>query len=295
VIDLRRLRYFVAVADTLHFGRAAAELRVSQPPLSRAIQALEEEIGAPLFVRTKRRVALTAAGAALLPEAQRLLRQAGQLKEGAQRAARGETGTLALGCISAAAYNVLPELLPEFHRRYPGVRLALQEGTTDLQLAALRQGEVDLALVLPPVDDEALGYAPVFRDTLVAALPAARREKRGRIPLKSLAQEPFILFPRKVGPGLYDLIVGFCQRAGFSPKIEQEAIQMQTIVSLVAAGMGVALVPASLQQLRRTGVVYKPLAEKSPIVEIGLAWRRDRDLPAAAAFIALAQNRYKLR
>jgi DNA-binding transcriptional LysR family regulator len=295
LIDLRRLRYFVAVADTLHFGRAAAGLRVSQPPLSRAIQALEEEIGAPLFVRTKRRVALTAAGAALLPEAQRLLRQAGQLKEGAQRAARGETGTLALGCISAAAYNVLPELLPEFHRRYPGVRLALQEGTTDLQLTALRQGEVDLALVLPPVDDAALGYAPVFRDTLVAALPAARREKRGRIPLKSLAQEPFILFPRKVGPGLYDLIVGFCQRAGFSPKIEQEAIQMQTIVSLVAAGMGVALVPASLQQLRRTGVVYKPLAEKSPVVEIGLAWRRDRDSPAAAAFIALAQNRYKLR
>jgi DNA-binding transcriptional LysR family regulator len=258
-------------------------------------------MGAALFSRTKRRVALTAAGAALLPEAQRLLRQAGQLREGVQRAARGEAGTLTLGFISVAAYNVLPELLPEFHRHHPGVKLALQEATTDVQLAALRQGDIDVGLVLPPVEDSSISYAPVFRDRLVAALPAhgsvgaggAGRAKS--IKLKSLAPEPFILFPRKVGPGLYDLITGFCRRAGFSPRIEQEAIQMQTIVSLVAAGMGVALVPASLQHLRRTGVVYKPLAEKSPAVEVGLAWRRDNESPAAAAFIALARKRYRLR
>ena len=231
-------------------------------------------------------------------QAQRLLRHAGQLREGVQRTARGESGALTLGFISVAAYNVLPELLPEFHRRHPGVKLALQEATTDIQLAALRQGDIDVGLVLPPVADPAIAYAPVFRDHLVAALPvhgAAAKSRLKTVSLKSLAKEPFILFPRKVGPGLYDLILGFCRGAGFSPRIEQEAIPMQTIVSLVAAGMGVALVPASLQHLRRTGVVYKPLTEKSPAVEVGLAWRRDGEAPAADAFIALARNRFKLR
>ncbi len=294
MIDLRQLRHFVGVAEHLHFGRAASALSLSQPPLSRSIRALEQELGAPLFARTKRRVALTAAGAALLPEARQVLRQVAALQRGAGRLAAGEIGTLGLGFITSAAYNVLPQLLPEFHRRYPGVRLALQEATSDAQLRALKAGEIDLGLVVPPTDDHELAYLPVHRDQLIAALPAAGyRRAPPRIALKSLADAPFILFPRPMGIGLYDATVSYCRRAGFSPRIEQEAIQMPTIVSLVAAGMGVALVPASLMHLKRSGVVYRPLVEKSPLVETALAWKPGNDSPSLAALLALARKRYR--
>ena len=291
-MELRHVRYFVTVAEHLSFARAARALHISQPPLSRQIRALEDELGTPLLTRTKRAVALTPAGAALLPEARRLLRDADALKVGARAHAAGEIGTLALGFIGLAAYNVLPGVLPEFHRLHPGVRLALREATSDVLLGALRQGEIDVALVLPPADDPALEYATLHRDVLVAALPAARRELRGRAPLRlaALATEPFVLFPRKVGTSLYDQIVGLCRRAGFSPRVEQEAIQMQTIVSLVAAGMGVALVPASLMNLRRTGVVYRPLTDRSPRIELGIVWRSADDAPAVQAFVGLARG-----
>ena len=296
-MELRHLRYFVAVAEALSFSRAARALNISQPPLSRQIRALEEELGTALFARTKRSVQLTPAGAALLPEARRLLRDADGLRAGARRLAAGEVGSLALGFISVAAYNVLPELAPEFRRRHPGVKLTLQEATSDVLLAALRQGELDLGLVLPPVDAPGLEYAPLVDDALIAALPAGSVHARakGPIPLASLADEPFVLFPRKVGASLYDAIVGACRRAGFAPRVEQEAIQMQTIVSLVAARMGVALVPASLEHLRRTGVVYRPLAEAGPEVEIGMAWRAGDAAPAVRAFVALARERRPFR
>ncbi len=289
-MELRHLRYFVAVAETLNFGRAARRLAISQPPLSRQIQALEEELGTPLFARTRRSVTLTPAGAALLPEARRLLREAEALKEGARRLASGEAGTVALGFISVAAYNVLPALVPQFRKRHPGVKLALQEGLTDVLLAALAQGEIDAGMVLPPVNDPRFAYRPLVRDRLLVALPARARDRfaRGPLPLASLAGEPFILFPRKAGASLYDLVVGCCERAGFVPRIDQEAIQMQTIVSLVAAGMGVALVPESLRHLRRTGVEYRALRDSTPPVEIGLAWRAADESPAVGAFVALA-------
>jgi len=289
-MELRHLRYFVAVAEALSFARAAERLHLSQPPLSRQIRALEDELGTPLFARTKRSVRLTPAGAALLPEARRLLRDADGLKAGARQLAAGEVGALALGFISVAAYNMLPELAPEFRRRHPGVKLALQEATSDVQLPALRQGELDVGLVLPPVAEPGLEYAPLLHEALMAALPTGTSRGRGPVALASLRDEPFVLIPRQVGTSLYDAIVGACQRAGFSPRIEQEAIQMQTIVSLVAAGMGVALVPASLRHLRRTGVTYRPLVERSPRIEIGIAWRRADDAPAVRAFVALARD-----
>jgi DNA-binding transcriptional LysR family regulator len=289
-MELRHLRYFVAVAEHLSFGRAAARLHLSQPPLSRQIRALETELGAALFTRTRRSVRLTAAGVALLPEARRLLRDADALQAGARQLASGEVGTLALGFISVAAYNLVPELAPEFRRRHAGIRLALREATSDVQLAALAQGELDVGLVLPPVDGAGLDYAPLLEDTLVAAVPAGRGGK-GPIALTSLRDEPFILFPRAVGTSLYDAIVNACRHAGFAPRVEQEAIQMQTIVSLVAAGMGVALVPGALVNLRRTGVVYRPLTDARPRVELGIAWRSADDAPAVRAFVDLARGR----
>jgi DNA-binding transcriptional LysR family regulator len=289
-MELRHLRYFVAVAEALNFGRAARRLTISQPPLSRQIRALENELGTALFERTRRAVALTAAGIALLPEARRLLRDADALKEGARHLAAGEAGTVALGFISVAAYNILPALVPEFRRRHPGLKLALQEGVTDVLLPALVQGEIDAGMVLPPIAEPRLGHRPLLYDHLMVALPARGRARfpSGPLRLAALADQPFILFPRKAGPGLYDLMIGACQRAGFSPRIDQEAIQMQTIVSLVAAGMGVALVPASLRHLRRTGVEYRPLRDKTARVEVGLAWRASDESPAVRAFVALA-------
>lgn len=288
-MELRHLRYFVALAETLHFGRAAARLHISQPPLTRQIRALETSLGTPLFERSRQGVTLTPAGTALLPEARRLLRDAAALREGAMQAAHGRIGRLNLGFISTAAYNVLPGLLPAFHRTHPGVKLQLREATTDVQLTALREGDLDVGIVLPPVMAPTLRYEPILREPLVAALPAARRWPQ-RLRLAALADEPFVLFPREVGIGMYDLIVAYCRMAGFRPRVEQEAIQMQTIVSLVAAGMGVALVPASLTLMRRTGVVYRTLAENSPLVEIGLAWRARDDSPAVGALVAAALN-----
>jgi DNA-binding transcriptional LysR family regulator len=282
-VDLRILRYFVAVAETLHFGRAAARLAISQPPLSRQIRAFEQELGVPLFVRDARGVRLTAAGAALLPGARRLLREAEALAQGAGELARGEVGVVRLGFISTAAYNVLPRVLPQFRRLHPGIRLQLAESTSDEQLAALRDDALDTGLVLPPAG-EGLAYARLLQEPLIAALPATRRWP-SPLPLARLDGEPFVLFPRRAGEGLHDLIVALCARAGFAPRIEQEAIQMPTIVSLVAAGMGVALVPASLAGMRRTGVVYRPLAQPGPPVELGLAWREAEDSPAVAAFV----------
>ena len=296
-MELRHLRYFVAVAEALSFARAARALNISQPPLSRQIRALEEELGTALFARTKRSVQLTPAGTALLPEARRLLREADGLKAGARQLAAGEIGTLGLGFISVAAYNLLPDLAPGFRHRHPGVKLVLQEATSDVLLAALRQGELDVGLVLPPVDVPGLEYVPLVHETLIAALPAgtAHARTKGPITLASLAAEPFILFPRKVGSSLYDAIVGACRRAGFEPRVDQEAIQMQTIVSLVAARMGLALVPASLEQMRRTGVVYRPLADRSARVEIGMAWRVGDASPAVRAFVALAREHHRRR
>jgi DNA-binding transcriptional LysR family regulator len=284
IVDLRHLRYFVAVAETLNVGRAAARLHISQPPLSRQIRALERELGVDLFVRGTRGVRLTAAGAALLPEARRLLRQADALAQGASQLAHGEAGIVRLGFISTAAYNVLPRVLPEFRKRRPGIRLQLVEGTSEVQLSALRDDELDAGLVIPPVHEAGVRYVRLLREPLMAALPARRRWP-ARLPLERLAGEPFILFPRQAGPGLYDLIEGLCARAGFTPRIEQEAVQMPTIVSLVAARLGVALVPSSLTHMRRSGVVYRPLVEAGPPVEVGIVWRDAEPSRPVAAFV----------
>jgi len=292
-MELRHLRYFAAVAETLNFGRAAARLSISQPRLSRQIQSLEHELGTPLFTRTTRGVRLTAAGRALIPEARRLLREAAALVEGARHLAEGGVGSLRIGFISTASYKVLPRVLPEFHRRRPGIQLALQETTSDAQIALLRDYELDVGVLVPPVVDAGFRYLPLMQEPLLAALPARRRWPR-RVPLASLAAETFVLFPRQAGVGLYDLIVGFCRSAGFTPRIGQEAVQMPTIVSLVAAGMGVALVPASLRHMRRTGVVYRALAETSPLMEMGLAWREGEEEPAVAAFVAHARAAFRI-
>ncbi|AYZ66030.1 LysR family transcriptional regulator [Burkholderia multivorans] len=294
--DLRQWRYFVTVAEERHFGRAAARLSMTQPPLSQAIRALEDLLGVALFVRTKRSVALTAVGAALLPDVRKLLAAADALPPRAQSLARGETGSLALAFVSTADYGLLPSLLRAFGARYPQVRLQLEEATSDVQIEELAAGRIDAGLIIPPVPPRhaaELSYLPVVREPLVLAMPAAAApadaSENAPVRLADVAALPLVIFPRRLAPGFYDIITGCYGAAGATPRIGQEAIQMQTIVSLVSAGMGVALVPQSLRNLRRTGVVYRPLADGAPVVETGLVWRTGDVSPVLAGFIDIVR------
>ncbi|KWK70774.1 LysR substrate-binding domain-containing protein [Burkholderia ubonensis] len=294
--DLRQWRYFVTVAEERHFGRAAARLSMTQPPLSQAIRALEDLLGVALFVRTKRSVALTAVGAALLPDVCKLLEAADALPPRAQSLARGETGSLALAFVSTADYGLLPSLLRAFGARYPQVRLQLEEATSDVQIEELAAGRIDAGLIIPPVPPRhaaELSYLPVVREPLVLAMPAAAAPadapEDAPVRLADVAALPLVIFPRRLAPGFYDIITGCYGAAGATPRIGQEAIQMQTIVSLVSAGMGVALVPQSLRNLRRTGVVYRPLADGAPVVETGLVWRTGDVSPVLAGFIDIVR------
>ncbi|CAG9229358.1 HTH-type transcriptional regulator IlvR [Paraburkholderia tropica] len=309
--DLRQLRYFVAVAEEQHFGRAAARLSMTQPPLSQAIRALEDALGVELFARTRRSVELTAVGADLLPEVRRLLASAEALRPLAQSLARGEAGVLALAFVSTADYGLLPLLLRDFGARYPRVRLQLAEATSDVQVDELVAGRIDAGLVIAPVPPRhaaQLAYLPVAREPLVIAMPAALSAQIGGpeavadvepdaddgwcatpVNLRDLADVPLVVFPRHLAPGFHDTIMDCYGAAGLAPRVGQEAIQMQTIVSLVSAGMGVALVPQSLRHLRRTGVVYRPLAQAVPTIKTGLVWRAEEVSPVLAAFIEIVR------
>jgi DNA-binding transcriptional LysR family regulator len=295
-IELRQLRYFVTVAEELHFGRAARRLHMTQPPLSQTIMALEQMLGAPLFERNRRGVALTAAGAALLPEARRQLEQAGGLAELVQRAATGASGRLSLAFVSSADYSVLPPTLRAYRAAFPQVEISLKEATSDLQLDDLLEGRVDAGLLIPPLPDRArqeLDYLPVLREPLVLAAPAGLPGLAGAsaADLRAVAGLPLIIFPRHISPGLYDAILSVFRDAGITAEVGQEAIQMQTIVSLVSAGMGIALVPQSVSNLRRPGVEYLPLLQGTPLVETGLAWRRDNASPVLRGFLELMRKR----
>lgn len=289
-MELRHLRYFIAVAEELNFTRAAERLHMAQPPLSQQIQHLEAELGFQLFRRTKRTVVLTEAGQVFFEEAQKILLQVDRAIQLAQQTSRGELGQLTVGFVSSAAYNVVPAILQQFRTLHPAVKLELREMTTNEQLERLRFGQIDIGFVRPPIEEDGINSEIVFREPLIVALPETHpKADRAVVELRELAAEPFILFPRSQAPGLYDAIVSLCLEAGFSPIAGQEAIQMQTIISLVAAEMGVAIVPASMQNFQRSGVVYKSLPESTCMVAIALIWRSE---PTASVqrFLAVARQ-----
>jgi DNA-binding transcriptional LysR family regulator len=288
--EIWQLRYFIAVAERLHFGRAAAALHISQPPLSRAVRSLETTLGVPLLTRTRRRVELTPEGARLLDEARRTLTQLERAVQELRGMAAGEQGRLRIGFVSLADFGVLPGLLRAFKSAHPGVRLALREMLSPEQSAALAAGDLDFGLLLPPVPDT-LEHVVVQRERFVAALPAQHRlaRERGRLAMSALAGESFVMVPREIAPGLYDIVAGLAARAGISLNVAQEAIQMQTVVSLVSSGLGAAIVPASLANLGRRGVVYRPLADRHPALELWLAWPPGALSAAGREFIAQAR------
>jgi DNA-binding transcriptional LysR family regulator len=289
--ELRQLRHFVAVADQLHFGRAAAALHMSQPPLSRSIQDLERRLGATLLARSRRKVELTPEGARFLEEAKRLLAQLERAVLEVGSMAAGAGGRLRLGFVSLADYGVLPELLKTYKAARPGVSLALREMLSPEQAAALAAGELDFGLLLPPVAGD-LEHLVVQRERFVAALPSRHSlaRSRARIAVRELAGEAFVMAPREIAPGLHDIVAMLAARAGFSPRVAQEAIQMQTVVSLVSSGLGVAVVPASVANLGRRGVVYREIADAHPRLDLWLAWRRGSLGAAGREFVQHARR-----
>jgi DNA-binding transcriptional LysR family regulator len=287
-IDLRQLAYFRVVAQERHFGRAAARLAMSQPPLSVQVRLLEQRLGVALLDRHRRGVTPTAAGAALAAELEQFFPRFADMLQRVLAASRGETGALRIGFVTPAEYSFLPAGIREFRARHPAIGLSLSEMTSDAQFAELADGSLDAGFVLPPVPT-GLAWRRVLREPLVLALPArearARCDTEGPVRLAVVSDLPLLIFPRDKAPGLHDAIVGMFTRAGLTPVIGQQAIQMQTIVSLVAAGLGMAVVPASLRHLRREGVVYRQPAGRVPQVDVALAWRADRAAPALDRFL----------
>lgn len=275
--ELRQLRYFATVAEELHFGRAALQLGMAQPPLSQAIRRLERGLGFALFVRTQRKVELTPAGRVFLEETRRTLAQADEAVRLARRAASEETAELAIAFVSAALYRLLPAALREYRKACPSVRVKLDERPTEQQIADLKSGAIDLGFLHPPVASAAdLTIETIHRDTLILAMPEdSPLARKPEVLLAELADEPFVLFPHVQGPVLHGRIMQACRQAGFLPRVEQEARQMHTILSLVAAGIGISLVPDGARTMRIDGVRFRQLDGVSNELawELAIGWR----------------------
>lgn len=291
-MELRQLRYFAAIVEEGSLSRAAQRLHVSQPPLSTHLKALEQELGVTLLERGNRGVTPTAAGAVYYEEVRAVLTRLEQARGRALQVHRGDVGTLSVGFVSIADYSLLPPALKQFRSRYPLVEVQLQELTTDAQIRELRAGRLDLAIGLAPVDEPDLGFERLRREALVLAAPAddPLAQGEGAVDLRQLAKASFIVPPRIIGPGLYDLVISRCRAAGFVPRITQSARQMQTVIGLVSSGMGVALVPSSVQQLQRAGVRYLPLRGRAAQVELGILRARGDAAPLVQNFVDILRK-----
>ncbi|NER79190.1 MAG: LysR family transcriptional regulator [Leptolyngbya sp. SIO1D8] len=297
-MELRHLRYFVTVAEELHFGRAALRLHMAQQPLSRQIRNLEDELGVQLFHRTKRTIRLTEAGQAFFPEAQKTLVQAAKAITIAQQVERGEQGQLQVGFTGPILNSVLPAIVRQFRSRFPHIQLKLTRLATNDQVEALLKEEIQVGLLHPPIDAPLLNQKVIYHEPLIALFPDIHplaKDAPAPISAIELANEPFILFPRQVGPALYDSILSFCRQANFSPAIVQEAFPQQTILGLVAAGLGISLIHASVQQIQHQGVVIRPLIEATPILESAVAWHTEARHPALTQFLSLVRELYNER
>jgi DNA-binding transcriptional LysR family regulator len=288
-MELRHLKYFVAVAEELHFGRAALRLHISQPPLSQQIKSLEEEIGAELFIRTSRKVELTPAGRALLVRAHALLAMAEAAKVEVGRVAAGLEGILRVGFVTPAMDGPLPGIIANHRRQKPGVGMELKEASSLDQLEGLRSGELDLAFIRNHGQDmRGLAYRPFMREAYVIAMPKGHGlAGNDRFSLSALDGQPFIFFPRDQGPKLHDQIMAAFNRAGATPMINQEALSKRTMLALVAAGLGLALVPQSSARAAGHDLVFRQVEEALPLVEADAVWSPSNPSPLVDDFVAM--------
>ena len=297
-MELRHLRYFVAVADELHFRIAAERLHIAQPALSQQIRALEDDLGVQLFDRSGRRVTLTSAGLEFLREARATLEQAERARRAAVRAHRGEVGRLALGFVGSAVHELLPRLVRAFREMRPDVELDLRALYTPAQARALQEGRIDVGLLrVPPLHDH-LEVLPVAREPLLAVLPADHPlAAEARIPLAALAREDFVFPPRRLSPAIHDLVIGLCGEAGFCPRVVQESGEsesdsaaLQSLAGMVAAGLGVSLTINIPENLQNPGAVCRPVYAPEASWELVVAWRQNERSPIVRAFVELAEQ-----
>lgn len=286
-MELRHLRYFVAVAEELNFCRASERLRIAQPPLSLQIRHLEEELGAPLFNRVKRRLVLTPAGLALLEDARRMLEDAERAKRRVREVARGQAGRLAIGYVGTAMYDLLPDAVRLFRERHARVELSLEDMSTAAQVQALRRGQIQLGLLRPPINDDALETEDLVQESLMVALPEKHPLcRKSHVRLADLAQESFVLCSADFEPSLHRCYLELLKRAGFEPRIVQEVTHLQTQLGLVAAGIGVSLVPSAVTYLPRPGVVYRVASCPQVMLPKAAAWVKGFGSPQLEGFLA---------
>ncbi|GAA1953912.1 LysR substrate-binding domain-containing protein [Nocardioides panacihumi] len=280
-MDLRHLRYFVAVAEERHFGRAAERLHMAQPPLSQAIRQLESELGVVLLLRTTRRVDLTEAGAAYLARARSILAEMDEAAHEARRVAAGVVGRLAIGCVGSATYSLLPALSRHLATELPGVDFAFRgEMLAPDQVEALRSGVIDVALLRPPVADLSLTVTPLRSDRLVVALPVDHvLARRRQVRVADLRDADLIVHSADRRSVMYDVVIGLFRDAGIDPRVRHEVGETSTLVTLVAGGLGVAVVPEPVTALALDGVAYRPLVRSAASVELAVAYRSERGEP----------------
>ena len=291
-VELRHLRSFLAVAEELHFGRAAARLHISQPPLSQQIRRLEDEIGARLFRRTNRRVQLTPAGRAFLAEARHAIASAERAVGAAQRAERGEIGELVIGYVTSATYGPLPDVIRMFRKRLPEVQLKLRNLRSVQQSQALLEKRIDIGVVRPHAADSRIAYEALWREPVVVALPGDHPlAHRAAVDIAEVASDIFLIAPAEDTIAFHDDMLALCRSVGFTPRIEDGVPDVQAAIALVAAGLGIHPVAASVQRFTRRGVVYRPLRRRTLRIELGLAWRRDDDSALVQQFRRVAHER----
>jgi DNA-binding transcriptional LysR family regulator len=292
-MELRHLRYFVAVAEELNFTRAAKRLGINQPPLSLQIRQLEKELGTPLFIRRTRGVELTNAGKLMLEEARLILKEVETAKAGVQRSARGETGRIVIGFGGGTYFHpLIPAMIREYRTDYPDVILYPQVSGTSFLTVQLLAGQIDIAFVRLPIDDgDGLAIEPLVDEPNVMVVPAGHPLGRATsAPLRAFARDSFVLYPRALSPRVYDSVVAACNQAGFTPVLGQEAPQISAVIPLVAAGLGVSIVPQSMSRILMDGVKYLAIEGEAPRVKICLAYRRDDRNPALMNFVAVARR-----
>lgn len=290
-MELRHLRYFAAVAAERNFTRAAEQLGIGQPPLSQQIKSLERELGVELFVRTPQGAELTPAGAAFLVEARRVLEGAERAQQAAQRAARGESGQIRVGFTGSAAFNpVVPALIQRYTTRFPDVALTLDEANTPALLLGLVQGRLDAVFFRPgATPPEGVEVHALPDEPMKIVLPSSHAlAARRRLPLSALAHEPFVLVPSPAGIAMHDEIVRACAEAGFTPRLAQPAPQLASVVNLVAAGLGVSIVPAAIAQVQVKGVRYLDVTGVRMRARLALGWRAGETAATVREFVALA-------
>ncbi len=287
-MEIRHLRYFLAVAEELNFSRAADKLNIAQPPLSQQIKQLESELGVRLIDRDSRPVRLSEAGHYFCEHAQALVQRFDLLKKNTQKLGRAEEGALSIGFVGSATCEVLPSVLRQFRTDYPGVELSLNEMSAREQKTALLERQINVGFLRPAVDDELIMIEPLLEEDVILACPGSHAiAQKTSVALSSLSGEAFVSFPRNPEPSFGAYLRNLCRKAGFEPLVTQETHELNTALSLVAGGIGIAMMPASIRAIERSGVVYVPFKKPVPTTVINVAYRRDDSSPALKAFLAI--------